>query len=65
MNFKHQSDRGIRHFIVRNGIPHLPQFFSADWTDADGEGWTVAVGCGLYYVFRIAKQPMQISIEGY
>ena len=27
MNFKHQSNRGIRHFIVRNGIPHLPQLF--------------------------------------
>ena len=38
---------------------------AADWTDADGEGWTVPVGCGLGYIFRIAKKPMQISIEGY
>ena len=27
MNFKHQSNRVIRHLIVRNGIPHLPQLF--------------------------------------
>ena len=27
MNFKHQSNRSIRHLIVRNGIPHLPQLF--------------------------------------
>ena len=38
---------------------------AADRTDADGEGWTVPVGCGLGYIFRIAKKPMQISIEGY
>lgn len=29
---------------------------AADWTDADGEGWTVPVGCGLGYIFRIAKK---------
>ena len=28
---------------------------SADWTNADGDGWTVPVGCGLGYMFRIAK----------
>ena len=38
---------------------------SADWTNADGEGWTVPFGCGLGCMFRLAKQPMQIFIEGY
>ena len=38
---------------------------SADWTNADGEGWTVPFGCGLGCMFRIAKQPKQISAEGY
>ena len=27
-----------------------------DNNDADGEGWTVPVGCGLGYIFRIAKK---------
>ena len=29
---------------------------AADRTDADGEGWTVPVGCGLGYIFRIATK---------
>ncbi|MDB4659767.1 transporter [Synechococcus sp. AH-551-C10] len=38
---------------------------SADWTKAKDEGWTVPVGGGLGYTFKIAKQPTQISIEAY
>ena len=38
---------------------------SSDWTNPDGEGWTVPVGGGLGYGFKLANQPMQISLEGY
>ena len=38
---------------------------SANWTKTKDDGWTVPIGGGLGYVFRIAKQPMQISIEAY
>ena len=31
----------------------------------DGDGWTVPVGGGLGYAFRLADQPMQISVEAY
>ena len=29
---------------------------AADWTDADGEGWTVPVACGLGYILRKKKK---------
>ena len=38
---------------------------SANWTNSDGEGWTVPIGGGLGYTFKIVKQPMQNSIEAY
>ena len=29
------------------------------------DGWIVSVGGGLGYAFRLANQPMQISLESY
>ncbi len=38
---------------------------SSACTHHAGEGWTVPVGGGFGNVFKLANQPMQISLEGY
>lgn len=38
---------------------------AADWTLPDGHGWIVPVGGGVGRSFRLAGQPMQMSVEGY
>ena len=38
---------------------------AADWTQSDGKGWVVPVGGGVGRSFRLAGQPMQVSVEGY
>ena len=38
---------------------------SIDWVHPDGDGWTVPVGGGIGTAFRLANQPMQISLEAY
>lgn len=37
----------------------------ADWTLPVGHGWNVLVGGGVGRSFRLAGQPMQVSVEGY
>jgi len=55
----------IRYQFNRNWYFTSSPIISSDWTHPDGDGWTVPVGGGLGYAFRLANQPMQISLEGY
>ena len=55
----------IRYQFSKNGFFTSSPIISSDWTHPEGEGWTVPVGGGLGYAFKLAKQPMQISLEGY
>ena len=55
----------IRYQFNKNGYFTSSPIVSFDWTHPDGEGWTVPVGGGLGYAFKLANQPMQISLEGY
>ena len=55
----------IRYQFSKNWYFTSSPIISSDWTHPDGEGWTVPVGGGLGYAFRLANQPMQISLEGY
>ena len=38
---------------------------SSDWTHPEGDDWTVPVGGGLGTSFKLANQPIQISLDGY
>jgi len=55
----------IRYQFSKNWFFTSSPIISSDWTHPEGEGWTVPVGGGLGYAFKLAKQPMQISLEGY
>ena len=55
----------IRYQFNKNWYFTSSPIMSSDWTHPDGDGWTVPVGGGLGYAFRLANQPMQISLEGY
>ena len=55
----------IRYQFSKNWFFTSSPIISSDWTHPEGEGWTVPVGGGLGYAFKLAKQPMQISVEGY
>ena len=55
----------IRYQFNRNWYFTSSPIISSDWTHPDGDGWTVPVGGGLGYAFKLANQPMQISLEGY
>ena len=55
----------IRYQFRKNWFFTSSPIISSDWTHPDGDGWTVPVGGGFGYSFRLANQPMQISLEGY
>ena len=55
----------IRYQFSKNWYFTSSPIISSDWTLPDGDGWTVPVGGGLGYAFKLANQPMQISLEGY
>ena len=55
----------IRYQLNKNWSFTSSPIISSDWTHPDGDGWTVPVGGGLGYAFRLANQPMQISLESY
>ena len=55
----------IRYQFSKNWYFTSSPIISSDWSHPDGDGWTVPVGGGLGYAFRLANQPMQISLEGY
>ena len=55
----------IRYQFSKNWFFTSSPIMSSDWTHPDGQGWTVPVGGGLGYAFKLANQPMQISLEGY
>ena len=55
----------IRYQFSKNWYFTSSPIIASDWTRPDGDGWTVPVGGGLGYSFRLASQPMQISLEGY
>ena len=55
----------IRYQFSKNWYFTSSPIISYDWTFPDVDGWTVPVGGGLGYSFRMANQPMQISLEGY
>ena len=55
----------VRYQFSRNWYFTSSPIMSSDWTHPDGDGWTVPVGGGLGYAFKLANQPMQISLEGY
>ena len=55
----------IRYQFNKNWFFTSSPIISSDWTHPDGDGWTVPLGGGLGYAFKLAKQPMQISLEGY
>lgn len=38
---------------------------TADWTAADGEGWTVPVGGGIGRIFRLGTQPFNASLQAF
>ena len=38
---------------------------AVDWTLPNGQGWIVPLGGGLGRSFRLAGQPMQVSVEAY
>ena len=71
-----QSDRDDVNRMVVRGLIALPvqsrtgilissPIIAADWTQPDGQGWVVPVGGGVVMPFRLAGQPMQVSVEGY
>ena len=55
----------IRYQLNKNWYFTSSPIISSDWTHPDVDGWTVPVGGGLGYTFRLANQPMQISLESY
>ena len=55
----------IRYQFSKNWFFTSSPIISSNWTHPDGDGWTVPVGGGLGYAFRLANQPTQISLEGY
>ena len=55
----------IQYQLDKNWYFTSSPIISSDWTHPDGDGWTVPLGGGLGYAFKLAKQPMQISLEGY
>ena len=55
----------IRYQFHKNWYFTSSPIISGDWTHPDGDGWTVPVGGGLGYAFRLADQPMQVSVEAY
>ena len=55
----------IRYQFNKNWFFTSSPILSSDWTHPDGDGWPVPVGGGLGYAFKLANQPMQISLEGY
>ena len=55
----------IRYQFSKNWYFTSSPIISSDWTHPDGDGWTVPVGGGLGYAFKLANQPMQISLEAY
>ena len=55
----------IRYQFNKNWYFTSSPIISSDWTHPEGDGWTVPVGGGLGYAFKLAKQPMQISLEAY
>ena len=55
----------LRYQFSRNWFFTSSPIITSDWTHPDGDGWTLPVGGGLGYAFRLANQPMQISLEGY
>ena len=55
----------IRYQFSKNWYFTSSPIISSDWTHPEGEGWTFPVGGGLGYAFKLANQPMQISLEGY
>lgn len=55
----------IRYQFNKNWYFTSSPIISSDWNNPTGRGWTVPVGGGLGYLFRLADQPMQISLEGY
>ena len=59
------DDEFVRYQLNKKWYFTSSPIISADWTKAKDEGWTVPVGGGLGYTFKIAKQPTQISIEAY
>ena len=55
----------IRYQLSKNLYFTSSPIISSDLTHPDGDGWTVPVGGGLGYTFRLANQPTQISLEAY
>ena len=55
----------IRYQLNKNWYFTSSPIISSDWTHPDGDGWTVPVGGGIGYAFRLANQPMQILLESY
>ena len=55
----------FRYQLDKNWYFTSSPIISSDWTHPDGDGWTVPLGGGLGYAFKLANQPMQISVEGY
>ena len=55
----------IRYQFKKNWFFTSTPIISSDWTHPDVDVWTVPVGGGFGYYFRLTNQPMQISVEGY
>ena len=55
----------IRYQLNKNWYFTSSPIVSSDWAHPNGVGWIVPVGRGLGYAFRLANQPMQISLESY
>ena len=55
----------LRYQLNRHWFLRSDPIISVDWTHPTGDGWTVPIGGGVGYSFRLANQPMQVSVEGY
>jgi len=55
----------LRYQLNRHWFLRSDPIISIDWMHPTGDGWTVPIGGGVGYSFRLAKQPMQVSVEGY
>ena len=55
----------LRYQLDRSWYLISSPLISSDWTQPEGKGWMVPVGGGVGRSFRLAGQPMQVSLEAY
>ena len=54
----------INYNLPKGWYISISPIITADWENED-QGWTVPIGAGIGRVFRVGKQPINMSVHGY